>query len=156
MARINFGLVLAILGGCGGGPTAYLESGDFYVQQAMGVDEDVLFDEVMLTLDVEDGEASFLIGDDEISFALLTRDEADWGVGCPMNYASWAMEIADIDASKVEIGELSIEEPIIVAGCGGGQGSEVVLRANGDVASGGGPCIGADVCVVFTSRLFGM
>jgi hypothetical protein len=57
------------------------------------------------------------------------------------------MEVLDMRAQELEIGDTLIQDPVLVRDCPEAP-TELVLRDDGDIAGGGAACVGARVCLV--------
>jgi hypothetical protein len=75
------------------------------------------------------------------------RPENQWPSGCPTNLYATKMEVLDMRAQELEIGDTLIPDPVLVRDCPEVP-TELVLRDDGDIAGGGAACVGARVCLV--------
>ncbi|MCA2980899.1 MAG: hypothetical protein INH37_21730 [Myxococcaceae bacterium] len=72
-------------------------------------------------------------------------------VGCQGNFGSTAQETRALDAPNLQLGELLLDEPLLVGACPAGSRS-VVLQAGPAAPGGAAPGCSADVVCVLYAR----
>lgn len=100
------------------------------------------------TLDVDRDASTVVLStadDGDVTIALSFRPRSAWLVGCPTNTSHTALEIADLDVDSLAFGDVTVDDPVLVADCF--SGAVVVRRSPTDTA---GPC-GDGECAVFES-----
>jgi hypothetical protein len=154
MRRVGFavvGLLLAlVLGGCT--QWATVQSGDYVVlfdgafrdppgalnTQAMEVVSRVMVDRDAQT-------AIFrLVDGDNVQVPIQAWDQSRWPAGCPTNVASTRMEVLELNTPQLDLGEISLADPLLVHDCGG---ERLVLRAGGEFDPGQTACAWPADCI---------
>ena len=77
----------------------------------------------------------------------VARDRADWPSGCPTNLFHHYMEVLDLDADVVSIGDLKLHNPILVSDCPT-EPEKLVLREEGQIGVAGSAI--NETCLIFT------
>ncbi|MEM6928475.1 MAG: hypothetical protein AAF602_16185 [Myxococcota bacterium] len=152
MRAVMMFVTLTTLGGCD--ETSPLGSGDYVLVDwvvALEPEESVTpLPDIGLELDVDEGLATFVDEDGQVTLGLLSRDRADWPVFCPTNFTSSRVEVADLD-DDLGVGGRTVADPFVMAECRGGD-RVYVGPAAGTAFDGVGPCRNDGDCLIFELR----
>jgi len=130
---------------------ARLSSGDYAAVDAR-MDDTGAAPVGSLALDVEAGTAVFTDAAhaELASTTLSSWARKDWPTGCPTNFTATHMEVADLGLASLQIGAVIIDTPVLVADCP--DGTDVILRDDGDFQGGGGAMLGATAWIRYSPR----
>ncbi len=121
-------LVLFGLSACG--PQSLITDGSYYSGAAEPLSSSTL------VVDTAAKTASLTIseGGDPIVLELSAVPTADWERGCPTNFSSVSVETYLVTPNPVTLGEISLSDARLVAGCGLDEADpdSVVLKGTGE------------------------
>jgi hypothetical protein len=153
---VVFGLILATswLVGCSLDRSINVEPGGYIVGAGRGAYHQ-LASEVIRHLEIDRDRNLVVLSladGSEISTAFSPRQPADWPEGCPTNIYTYQMEVLEIEQSRLMIGEVAMDNPVLVRDCPP-EPEQVVLREDGDIGNARGAsgtaCSWTDTCISF-------
>jgi len=109
---------------------------------------------VMQSIEVSKNDNSvvfYLLDGSEINASFVPRDRADWPAGCPTNISMTRMEVLDLEADTLTIGQDTFKDPILVRDCPGNP-ERLVLRPNGEIGGSGSACASSQDCIYFLRK----
>jgi hypothetical protein len=80
------------------------------------------------------------------TLTFISRAPDQWPTGCPANFNGTRMEVFDIEAESLAIGDLTFNDPILVRDCPRDP-PQVVLREDGPIGGSGTGCASWDECI---------
>ena len=89
-----------------------------------------------------------LTGGSVLSASFVERPKQEWPSGCPANLGSTKMEVLDLEVNEITIGNLVINDPILVRNCPDDP-ERVILREDGQIGGAGTACAQNDTCIHF-------
>ena len=93
-----------------------------------------------LELTLEDGSS--------VKQSFAARQKQSWPSACPASLGSTRMEVLDLEENKLVIGDITINNPILVRNCPDDP-ERVILREDGQIGGAGTACAHDEKCIHF-------
>lgn len=84
-----------------------------------------------------------------------TRDKRDWATGCPRLMAPNHVEVVDLQAEFISFAGVTIQAPVLIAGCPPELAGTVTLRSRNTTAALSDACQEGEACLNFYGVPYG-
>ena len=143
-------LFMLLLSACSLDPKAVIDPGDYTVTSDLGAANKVGRETIIkMNVDLETQQVTIFFTDGtQRTIAYTPRPASEWPKGCPTNIYSTQMEVFDLVVTDLEIGSLTIIEPILVRNCPE-EPNKVILQEDGEIGGAGTGCLNFTECIFF-------
>ena len=147
---VSFGLTVILLNGCSFDRYVEVEAGDYIPVDEGSIHNSPAVDLINgMHIDRENDSIKLILEDGSIiTNSFSARPKQEWPSGCPANLGSTKMEVLDLEVNEITIGNLVINDPILVRNCPDDP-ERVILREDGEIGGTGTACAQGDTCVHF-------
>jgi len=143
-------LTIVALTGCSIDRWVEVEGGDYVPVDTESVHAFSAADLInSMHIDRENNGIKLILADGStITNSFSARPMQEWPSGCPANLGSTRMEVLDLELNKITIGNIVINEPILVRNCPD-YPERVILREDGQIGGAATACAQNDTCIHF-------
>jgi hypothetical protein len=143
-------LTFVTLTGCSMDRWMEVEGGDYMPVDTESVHASPAADLInSIHIDRENNSIKLMLADGSIiTNSFSVRPKQEWPSGCPANLGSTRMEVLDLELNKITIGNIVINDPILVRNCPDNP-ERVILREDGQIGGAGTACAQNVTCIHF-------